>query len=123
MLRSRIIRGVRNQDFLEDNNKIWDLIKKITYDHDCWTYVKVASRDRDERCAYEALYNHYLEPNTVSNQASMAERKLQTTTIVVSPRVLTLKSLPRCMWISTTFWRTSFVIVTRVSMTAPRSIT
>jgi hypothetical protein len=27
--------GVRNQDFLEDNNKVSDLIKKITYDHDC----------------------------------------------------------------------------------------
>jgi hypothetical protein len=40
---------VRNQDFLEDNNKVWDLIKKITYDHYCWTYVKVASRDRDGR--------------------------------------------------------------------------
>jgi hypothetical protein len=71
--------GVRNQDFLEDNNKVWDLIKKITYDHDCWTYVKVASRDRDRCRAYEALYNHYLGPNAVSNQASIAERKLQTT--------------------------------------------
>jgi hypothetical protein len=33
--------GVRNQDFLEDNNKVWDLIKKITYNHDCWMYVTV----------------------------------------------------------------------------------
>jgi hypothetical protein len=38
-----------------------------------------ASHDRDGHRAYEALYNHYLGTNAVSNQASMAECKLQTT--------------------------------------------
>jgi hypothetical protein len=63
-----------------DNNQVFEMIASITREHDCWTYVKPAQRRRDGRQAFLAMWNHYLGPNNVDNMASMAERKMTSTT-------------------------------------------
>ena len=69
-----------NLTFANDNQKVWDLISKITREHECWTYVKQGQRLRDGRMAFMALKNHFLGPNNADNLANSAERKLTTTT-------------------------------------------
>ena len=67
----------RTAAFKTDNQKVWELLAQMCRDKDCWTYIKTAQRSRDGRAAYNALYNHYLGPNSVDNMANSAERKLQ----------------------------------------------
>ena len=45
---------------------------------DCWTYVKTGQKKKDGRAAFLALRDHYLGPNHVNHQATMAETKLRT---------------------------------------------
>ena len=46
---------------------------------DCSTYIRKASRNRDGRAAYQALFDHYIGPNNANNLANEAERKLMNT--------------------------------------------
>ena len=65
--------------YLVNRGKVWDIISKITRDHSAWTYVKPAQKTRDDRMAYDGLYQHFLGPNNVDNMATQAEDKLKNT--------------------------------------------
>ena len=68
----------RTRQYLTDNGKVWELLSAITRDQDCWTYVRPSQRFRDGRGAFIGLKQHYLGANSVDNQASRAESKLNT---------------------------------------------
>ena len=66
--------------YLNDRRKVWDKFRDICHDiPECWTYIKSAARAKNGRAGYEQLYDHYLGPNNVDNQASIAESRLQKT--------------------------------------------
>jgi hypothetical protein len=73
--------GTKTPDpaYINNREKVYEIIAKITRDHPCWTYVKPAQRTRDGRMAYLGLYQHFLGPNNVDNMATMAEDKLKST--------------------------------------------
>ena len=50
---------------------------EIMRKHACWTYVKPAKDDLDDRAVYKALYDHFLGPNSINVMAAKAERTLQ----------------------------------------------
>ena len=68
--------GTYNPYFVTDNKKVWDLLCSILRDHECWSYIKGYQRTHDGRRAFESLFNHYLGPNTIDNQAAEAEKTL-----------------------------------------------
>ena len=69
-----------NATYLMDRERVWDIISTITQSHECWAYAKKGQRRRDGRVAFKAIYDHYLGPNSVDNQATSAEAKLKETT-------------------------------------------
>ena len=73
--------GTKTPDpvFVNNHEKVYEIIAKMTRDHSCWMYVKPAQKTRDERMAYMALYLHFLGPNNVDNMATMAKDKLKST--------------------------------------------
>ena len=66
--------------YLQDREKVYDIIAGLTREHTCWTYVRAATRRRDGRKAFLGLKNHYLGVNHVDNMASQAEFKLDNST-------------------------------------------
>jgi hypothetical protein len=73
--------GTRTPDpvYINNREKVYEIIAKMTREHSCWTYVKPAQKTRDGRMAYLGLYQHFLGPNNVDNMATMAEDKLKST--------------------------------------------
>jgi hypothetical protein len=63
--------------YINNREKVYEIIAKITRDHPCWTYVKPAQRTRDGHMAYLGLYQHFLGPNNVDNMATVADNKLK----------------------------------------------
>ena len=72
--------NVEHPNFVNDNHAVWQIISDWCRNEPCWTYVKPHQRRRDGRGAYFGLWNHYLGPNNIDNAATIAERKLETTT-------------------------------------------
>ena len=70
---------VYTQAYKDDNIIVFNKLASLLRDKDCWTYMQHATRRRDGRSAFMGLKDHYLGKNNVDNQATMAERKLQTT--------------------------------------------
>ncbi len=73
--------GTKTTDpaYINNREKVYEIIAKITRDQPCWTYVKPAQRTRNGRMAYLGLYQHFLGPNKIDNMAPMAEDKLKST--------------------------------------------
>ena len=73
--------GTKTPDpvYINNREKVYEIIAKMTREHSCWTYVKPAQKTRDGRMAYLGLYQHFLGPNNVDNMATMAEDKLKST--------------------------------------------
>ena len=67
---------VRCDTFKADNLKVWEIIMGVTKDKKRWEHVKEAKKDRDGRCAYKFLHNHYLGIHQLAHQAAQAEAKL-----------------------------------------------
>jgi hypothetical protein len=65
--------------FQDDKRKVWDILSNMCYKHPCWVYIKPAQRGKNERLAYEFLFDHYLSPNNVGNMNNAAETKLSST--------------------------------------------
>ena len=66
---------------LEDRAKVWELMVQICANRtDCWVYIEPGQARLDGRTAFRRLYNNYLGPNKVDNQAAAAETKLASTT-------------------------------------------
>lgn len=66
--------------YLADRALVYEKIAALTRDHECWTYVRPAQRQRDGRMAFTGLDGHYLGINNIDNMAAKAEGKLQNTT-------------------------------------------
>ena len=67
--------------YLEDCAKVWELMVQICGNRaDCWVYMEGGQARQDGRMAFRGLYNNYLGPNKVDNQAAAAETKLSSTT-------------------------------------------
>ena len=67
--------------YLEDRAKVWELMVQICGNRaDCWVYMEGGQARQDGRTAFHGLYNNYLGPNKVDNQAAAAETKLASTT-------------------------------------------
>ena len=62
--------------FRVNNCLCFDKLATWAREYPCWTYIKPFAKARDGRKAWMALYNHYLGPNNVQNQASQAEKML-----------------------------------------------
>ena len=67
------------RQYLQDRAKVWIRLSAMCERMDCSTYIRKASRNRDGRAAYQALFDHYLGPNNANNLANEAERKLMNT--------------------------------------------
>ena len=65
-----------NPVYQVDNWTVWILLKGLTVDLPCFTYLKPFQRRKDGRGAYYALYNQFLGPNNANNTASKAESKI-----------------------------------------------
>jgi hypothetical protein len=65
--------------FINYKSTVWDYMATICRAHECWIYINLAQRAKDERMAYELFFDHYLGPNNVGNMASVAETKLAIT--------------------------------------------
>ena len=69
------------QTYKEDRAKVWELLTEICGTRmDCWTYIECGQPNQDGRAGFLGLYNNYLGPNKVDNQAAKAEAKLLNTT-------------------------------------------
>ena len=71
---------VYTQTYKDDNILVFNKLAAMLRDKDCWTFMQHATRRRDGRAAFLGLKDHYLGKNNVDNQATIAERRLQTTT-------------------------------------------
>jgi hypothetical protein len=69
-----------NAEFQINSGKVFDALTLIMREMAAWTYVKPFAKKHDRCGAITALYNHYLGPNNVNNQASAAEHILNMTT-------------------------------------------
>jgi hypothetical protein len=65
--------------YLVNQEKVWDIISRITREHFSWTYVKPVQCTRNGRMAFTGLYQHFLWPNFVDNMAIQAEDRLKNT--------------------------------------------
>ena len=72
--------GDPHPTFVADSKKVWELLSATGREMDCWTYLKPAQKKLDGRAAFWGLFNNYLGPNNVDNMASLAEKKLESTT-------------------------------------------
>ena len=69
------------ETYKEDRAKVWELLMEICGTRmDCWTYIECRQPNQDGRAGFLGLYNNYLGPNKVDNQAAKAEAKLLNTT-------------------------------------------
>ena len=69
------------ETYEEDRAKVWELLAEICRSRaDCWTYIECGQARQDGRAGFLGLYNNYLGPNKVDNQAAQAEAKLLSTT-------------------------------------------
>ena len=69
------------ETYKEDRAKVWELLAEICGSRaDCWTYIECGQARQDGRAGFLGLYNNYLGPNKVDNQAAQAESKLLNTT-------------------------------------------
>ena len=66
--------------YLNNRQKVFDIMAKIFRENAAWTYVKPSQRSRDGRKAYHDIFNHFLGPNNVDNLATAAESTLTKTT-------------------------------------------
>jgi hypothetical protein len=66
--------------YKSDRERVWELIDKLTRDHNSHTYVRPARKTRDGRLAFLGLKSHFLGVNNVDNMSSAAEAKLKSTT-------------------------------------------
>jgi hypothetical protein len=64
------------RSFLDDRQKVWDIMSNICCKHYLFVYIKPALQTRNRRDAYMLLFDHFLGPNNVGNMASEAETKL-----------------------------------------------
>jgi hypothetical protein len=64
------------QAFVNDKDKVWDIISNICAKYFCFVYTKPALRTRNGREAYMLLFDHFLGHNNVGNMASVAATKL-----------------------------------------------
>jgi hypothetical protein len=62
--------------FLADRTKVWKLLAELFETHAAWTYIKPSQRKLNGRTAFWSAFDHYLGPNNVDNQATMAENIL-----------------------------------------------
>ena len=60
----------------------FDKLAMWAHEYPCWMYIKPFAKARDGCKAWMALFNHYLGPNNVQNQAAQAERTLHALTYV-----------------------------------------
>ena len=78
--------------FRVNNCLCFDKLALWARDYPCWTYIKPYARARDGRRAWMALFNHYLGPNNVQNQAAQAEKTLRSLNYVKESRNFTFKT-------------------------------
>jgi hypothetical protein len=78
--------------FRVNNCLCFDKLAAWARDHSCWTYIKPFAKSRDGRKAWMALFNHYLGPNNVQNQAAQAEKTLRALTYVKDSRNFTFET-------------------------------
>jgi hypothetical protein len=64
--------------YIANNALVANELTKIFTDTSAWTYAKPFIRRCDGCMAYYAVFNHYLGPDNVDNQAAMAEKTLNT---------------------------------------------
>ena len=60
--------------FRVNNCLCFDKLAVWARDHSCWTYIKPFAKSRNGCKAWMALFNHYLGPNNVQNQALKLKR-------------------------------------------------
>jgi hypothetical protein len=65
--------------FRNDRRTVWDVMSNICVNHECWIYIKPTQRVKDERMAYQLLFDHYRGPKNVGNMAITADTKLAIT--------------------------------------------
>ena len=70
----------RHPTFIVDNKTVFDKLAEMTRGYACWSYVKPFLCSRNGQATYVAFLNHYLGPNNVDSMATLAERKLNSTT-------------------------------------------
>ena len=69
------------ETYKEDRAKVWELLMELCGTRmDCWTYIECRQPNQDGRAGFLGLYNNYLGPNKVDNQAAKVEAKLLNTT-------------------------------------------
>ena len=78
--------------FRVNNCLCFDKLAAWAREYPCWTYIKPFAKARDGRKAWMALFNHYLGPNNVQNQAAQAERTLRALTYVKETRNFTFET-------------------------------
>ena len=62
--------------FHVNNCLCFDKLAVWAHEYPCWTYIKPFAKSHDGCKAWMALFNHYLGPNNVQNQAAQAEHTL-----------------------------------------------
>jgi hypothetical protein len=69
-----------NTEFQINSGKVFDAPILVMRETAAWAYVKPFAKKHDDHGVITALYNHYLGPINVNNQASAAEHVLNMTT-------------------------------------------
>ena len=62
--------------FVADNKRVWEILYKIFNNTPSYEYMKVASKGKDGRRAYQALKEHYLGANNTNLLAAKYEKEI-----------------------------------------------
>ena len=94
-----------NPMFHVNNSLCFDRLAAWARDHSCWTYINPFAKSRDGHKAWMALFNHYLGPNNIQNQAAQAEKTLHALTYVKRLETLRLRPMLRKWSNNMGFWK------------------
>jgi hypothetical protein len=75
--------------FVNDRDKVWNIMSNSCGKHSCFVYIKPALRTRNGREACMILFDHFLGPSNVVNMASAEETKLTGTLYTVDTKCFT----------------------------------
>ena len=70
--------GPFTEEYLSDRKKVWDLLSSLLGETDASAVIKPFKDKCDGRCAFLAIWDHYLGPNNVDHMANEAEKMLVT---------------------------------------------